>query len=327
MRRSTELECVVQCAELSLDILLTIAGDLECLLHDIRVVVTNCTGGELNTVTYDVVLVSEDLQRILVEERIQTALGHRERIVCEVDLVCFCVQLVHGEVHNEAELKLAVVNEIHAVCDLSSDLTCKLGCVLSAVSDEVQNVADLQLAAICQLLTLSIIQELIDRTVVLEAAVLALLNLEVAETLHAHFLSSEVLHVLEEALGLARHLRNTDTSYALVAERLEIAVNEQIGQLLDNERVTQIGLICTIGQHSLCERNTSERRLYDFLIGELLECVVYNSFSNLKYILLLSECHLKVELVELTGGTILSCILITEARCDLEVAIKAACHK
>ena len=148
------------------------------------------------------------------------------------------VQLVHREVNDEAQFEAALVDEVHALCDLGADLSGELRSVLLGVGDEVKYVAFLELAACRQLLALVVVEKLIDRAVVLEHAVLARLNLEVAQTLHADF-----LHALEEGLGLLSHSGNADTAYGLVAEWLEVAVNEQVGKLLDHQRVAQVGLV------------------------------------------------------------------------------------
>ena len=243
MRRSAELERVVERAELACNVLFGVACDLERLYHDVEVVVADSAGGKLNAVAYDVVLISEDIQRILVQQCVQTALRHGERVVREDDLAGLLVQLVHREVNDEAQFEAALIDEVHALCDLGADLSGELRSVLLGVGDEVKYVAFLELAACRQLLALVVVEEFVDRAVVLEHAVLARLNLEVAQTLHADFLYCEVLHALEEGLGLLSHSGNADTAYGLVAEGLEVAVNEQVGKFLDDQRVAQVGLV------------------------------------------------------------------------------------
>ena len=65
MRRSSVAECVVHSRELGLHVVLAQTNDLEGLYHDLGIVVTNGTGGELYTVADQIVLVSGDGQGIL----------------------------------------------------------------------------------------------------------------------------------------------------------------------------------------------------------------------------------------------------------------------
>src|SRR3546814_7673159 len=58
----------------------TVAGDLEGLVHDLGAVVPDRARGQFHAVADDVVLVGQDIERILGLQRLQTALRHRERV-------------------------------------------------------------------------------------------------------------------------------------------------------------------------------------------------------------------------------------------------------
>ena len=85
--------------------------------------VTYCAGGEFHTVAYDVVLISQDLQRIHGVQCFQTALGHRERIVGESDLLRLGIQLKHREIVHIAETVSILLDQIQLLAQLSTDMT------------------------------------------------------------------------------------------------------------------------------------------------------------------------------------------------------------
>ena len=53
-----------------------VAGDLECLVHYLRLVIPDRPGGQLDPIADDVILPAEDVQRILGLQSLQPALGH-----------------------------------------------------------------------------------------------------------------------------------------------------------------------------------------------------------------------------------------------------------
>ena len=64
MRRSTIAECIVHGRELRLNVFLAETNHLEGLDHDLRIVVSDGTGGKLNAVYNEVVLICCDCERI-----------------------------------------------------------------------------------------------------------------------------------------------------------------------------------------------------------------------------------------------------------------------
>ena len=85
--------------------------------------VTYCAGGQFHAVAYDVVLISQDLQRIHSIQRFQAALGHRERIVGESDLLRLGIQLKHREIVHIAETVSILLDQIQLLAQLSTDMT------------------------------------------------------------------------------------------------------------------------------------------------------------------------------------------------------------
>ena len=150
MRRRAVLEGVVERRELRLEVVLGVACHVERLLHDLDVVVTHGAGGQLYAVADDVVLIGEDLLGLLVEQRVKSALRHGEGIVGKDDLAVL-VSLEHREVHDEAQFKAALVDQIKTFGDLGADLSGELGRFLGGVGDEVDHVARLGAVALDQL--------------------------------------------------------------------------------------------------------------------------------------------------------------------------------
>src|SRR5438045_2348288 len=54
--RSTELQRIDQCSEAALDFVFAVPGDFESLVHDFRLMVTDCSGTQFIAVANDVVL-------------------------------------------------------------------------------------------------------------------------------------------------------------------------------------------------------------------------------------------------------------------------------
>ena len=102
MRRRAVLERAVQCWEFCFHNGLVVAGNIEGFDHQLGTVVTNRARRELGAVADDVVLVSQNLERIFVEQVVHSALRHRERVVGEFHFAVI-VELVHREVDDPAE--------------------------------------------------------------------------------------------------------------------------------------------------------------------------------------------------------------------------------
>ena len=79
------------------------------------------TGRELYAVTYDIVLISEDLLGVLCVKSLESALGHGERIVCEDVLLRLLVILIHREIIYIAETVSVLLDEVESCAELISD--------------------------------------------------------------------------------------------------------------------------------------------------------------------------------------------------------------
>ena len=112
--------------------------------------VTYCAGGEFHTVAYDVVLISQDLQRIHGVQCFQTALGHRERIVGESDLLRLGIQLKHREIVHIAETVSIFLDQIQLLAQLGTDMTCIVVRLILFVRNEEDGISGRKSCHFCQ---------------------------------------------------------------------------------------------------------------------------------------------------------------------------------
>jgi hypothetical protein len=66
-------------------------------------------GRQLDAVADDIVLKTQDVERILALQRLEPALGHGERVVAEVEHAGLRVALVHREIDDPGELEPPLV--------------------------------------------------------------------------------------------------------------------------------------------------------------------------------------------------------------------------
>src|SRR3546814_20683293 len=85
MRRCAVLEGAIEPPETLLDVCLRQPDQLERLDHRFGRLIADRSRRDLETVADHVVLVRLDRQRILIVERVEHTLRHREGLVCETD--------------------------------------------------------------------------------------------------------------------------------------------------------------------------------------------------------------------------------------------------
>ena len=93
------------------------------------------------------------------------------------------------------------------------------------------------------------------------------------------------------------------------------------------DRVAQIRLVRAIFAHGFSIGNARESLVRDFaVVGEFTEQTGQNRLHYAKDLVLGDEAHFHVELIELARRAVGAGVFVPEARCDLEVAIKAGHH-
>src|SRR5437016_4631203 len=139
--RRAEPERVQHPTEARLDLLATVPGDGERLVHDLGPVVPDRAARELDPVAHDVVLIGFDRERVLRLQGLETALGHRERVVAELDPPGLLVQLVHREVGHPAEPERVLLDEAELLAELVPHLPRKPVGRGTLLADEEERVA------------------------------------------------------------------------------------------------------------------------------------------------------------------------------------------
>ena len=102
----------------------------------------------------------------------------------------------------------------------------------------------------------------------------------------------------------------------------------ELGYILNNKVDAQVGLIRTVLLHRFVEADALKRRFgCNIVLAVLCENRRQDILNDGKNIALVGKGHLHIKLIKLAGGAVASCVLITEAGCYLEVAVKAGGHQ
>ena len=88
-----------------------------------HIVVSDCAGGKLDSVADNVVLICQNIQRILCFQRFQTALWHGKGIVGKSKLFCFRVEFIHGEIIHIAETESVLLCQPQLISQFISDFS------------------------------------------------------------------------------------------------------------------------------------------------------------------------------------------------------------
>src|SRR5687768_9548012 len=106
--------------------------------------VPNRAARQLDAVADDVVLVRFDRQRILRVERLESTLGHRERIVAESHLTCFGISLVERKISNPAELVRVRLDDVELASQMRAQAVDRTADLTGVFGDEKDRVARLR---------------------------------------------------------------------------------------------------------------------------------------------------------------------------------------
>ena len=325
MGRCAVAEGVVHGGELLLHVLLAQTHQLEGFDHDLGVVVTDSAGGKLHAVAHQIVLVGVNVQGIHLatlglQQHLHAAVGHGERVVAELQLAGLVADLVHGEVHDPAELVALLVHvTLAGGAEGLNHHARGLGGVLTGshhhqrVGLEIQHLTELVLLAG-------------DKLGDAAGQLAVLVHLEpVALGAGLHLAVGQQLFDLlagQGAVGDVHHL------HGLALESLEFAVGEQGGDVLAGQVDAQVGLIGAVGLHGVVVGDAAEGCAGGHVVGaELGEDGRQHVLQHGEHVVLGGEGHLHIQLIELAGGAITAGILVAEAGCDLEVAVKAGGHQ
>ena len=130
-----------------------------------------------------------------------------------------------------------------------------------------------------------------------------------------------------EAFGhLRMYLDGTDGS---ADKRLKRTSLEELRHILNSQRIAQIRLVTAELQHCLSVTDDGERCLGDPAAfgSKLYKGIMQYFLAYLEDILLSHEAHLEIQLIELSGRSVCSGILVAEAGGNLEIFIKTGSHE
>ena len=128
MRRRSILERRDHPLELLIDDRSVVACNLKSLVHDLRLVIADRTRRQLDPVADDVVLISQDVQRIHCLQGFHLPLRHRKWIVTEYHSLLDFIPLVHREIYNPTELERVLLNQSQLRSNPCPDQPSKLRC-------------------------------------------------------------------------------------------------------------------------------------------------------------------------------------------------------
>ena len=118
-----------------------------------------------------------------------------------------------------------------------------------------------------------------------------------------------------------------DAPDRLILKQREIDPAEKVGEIADNERIAEIGLVAAVFKHCVGIGYALKRSGCDLLIRECCKGVADNLFTDLEDVLLSCKRHFKVKLIEFAGRSVLPCVLVAEAGSYLIVLFKAGDHE
>ena len=130
-----------------------------------------------------------------------------------------------------------------------------------------------------------------------------------------------------EAFGhLRMYFDGTDGS---ADKRFKRTSLEKLRHIHNSQGIAQIWLVTAELQHGLFVTDNRERCLGDPAAfgSKFLKGIMQYFLTDLEDILLGHEAHLEVQLIELSGRSVCSGILITEAGSNLEILIEAGSHE
>ena len=137
--------------------------------------------------------------------------------------------------------------------------------------------------------------------------------------------------IAERAIAAAGRRDRPDPRVAVGLDQpgkhLELRAPERVGDIGDQERIAQIGLVGPEGAHRRPVRDARERQRRDGPVGELGEQPLHHRLDRREHVLLGGERHLEIELVELAGAAVGARVLVAKAGRDLEVAVEAGHHQ
>ena len=244
--------------------------------------------------------------------------------MAEFQLAGLFTEFIHGEVYDPAECILFLVDVVRKSCTEGlNGHTCSLLCLSLRTScyDNERFLLDTKCGYNLVLLqSYKLCDTTNDLTLLVQTEPVRLRT-----SLNTNFLDG----LVDELSGLME-IRDYNCLHdsTFLVKRSEAEALHQVGCILSSKVDTKIGLVGAVLLECGKVRNT-----YKGSTGCSVICTILskdrrkNVLNDSEYIFLGSECHLHIQLVEFSGRTVSTRILITEAGSDLEVAVDTGNHQ
>ena len=325
MGRRTILQAIQQEAEFFIRFFIR---DPQCFKHRTlhgRVVDTDGPPPQLGAVEDHVVGTGQGAFRIALQ-LFRAAAGHGERMMQGMELAVFLFK--HGEVHHPQRGPLAF-HQIQVVTYLDPQGAQRLIHDLRLVCPEEDQVARLGAGALENALNGLIGEELEDRGLQAFRASGKIIDLDVGEPLGA--VDADVLGVAVDILAgqaaTARDFHGCHTPFGVVGrtgEHFEIHTGQQIGNVDQLQRNTQVWLVGAKAAHGFRERHAREVRQLD--LQQLLEQAAHHGFGDPHDVLFFNKRGFQVDLGEFRL-TVSTQVFIPETLGNLVVTIETGHHQ
>ena len=284
--------------------------------------------GELIAVTDHIILIGFDGERILRLKRFEATLWHRKRVVGKIDLLVFLAPFVKREVDDPAKAECVFFNEIKLLTRARARGTRQLGGLLFLARSKEATIVGTKANGVVQRLHPFVAMILGNG-----AAKFASLAGDVTQASMA-FAACPFVHVVKEFAALFRCLWRRDSADNAAAfddafKQAEARFCEMAGHVMNDKRVAQIGLVCAVIQHRFCMGNTRELASWrdGFAISKFFKDTSHYWLHRVPNLFLRDKAHFQIELVKFARQTVSTWVFITEAWCDLEIAVKASDHQ
>ena len=218
-------------------------------------------GGQLEPVTNAVILECVNIQRVFAFQIIHTALGHRERVMREIDLLRLLIKLVHREINDPAEFvdtafTCCLVPFRQSITDGVTGKASEFRGGRFLVTHEENCVAFFKASNFTKLGLRGFGDKLRNR-----ACALTVFKQHIAKT-GSTLLLRPAIELVKEAAWLISHGRRADRTHntaigndAFERFKFHVIAGENFRYINNFQRVSQIRLVGTVFQHRFLVRN------------------------------------------------------------------------
>ena len=240
--------------------------------------------------------------------------------MAEFQFTAFIANLVHGEIHNPAELIALLVHvSRHSRAKGLNQHACGFGGTFTGRNHNQR--IRLQVQHLFQLCP-----HAVDKLGNAASQFALFVHLEpvcLAAGLHLA-IGKQLFHLLAGQ----RAIRNIHHLHSLALQRLKLAVFKQSRDIFACQVNAQVRLVRAVNLQRCVVGDAPEGGRGGHIVGaELGKDRRQNILQNGKHILLGGKGHFHIQLIELAGAAVAAGVLIPEAGRDLEIPVKAGGHQ